>query len=75
MGGGEHAYLDARFQFLVRLGHLLGQHLLADDVWSAYNDLIQHQKSETKKPAQGGLLGFFVDCPLSKTHLDFNMVH
>lgn len=63
LGGGEHAHLDARFQFLVRLGHLLDQHLLADDVRSAHNDLIRHQKPETIKPAQGGLSEFFVDCP------------
>ena len=42
VGGGEHAYLEARFQFLVRLGHLLGQHLLADDVRSAHDDLVRH---------------------------------
>ncbi|POD30576.1 hypothetical protein BKM14_19475 [Pseudomonas syringae pv. syringae] len=49
--GSEHAHLDARFQFLVRLGHLLGQHLLADDVRNARNDLIRHQKPGITKPA------------------------
>ncbi len=57
LGGGEHAHLDARFQFLVRLGHLLDQHLLADDAQSAHNDLIQHQKPGITKPAQGGRSG------------------
>lgn len=68
--GGEHAYLDARFQFLVRLGNLLGQHLLADDVRNAHNDFIRHQQPETTKPAQGGLSEFFVDSPRLKTHPD-----